>query len=258
MFQQTRIVKSTAYASSIQLTQQPGNMSPNILKLEGYYEGATPAWLQFFDSLGAPINTTVPLYEESLGTVAPNGYSWQFNPGLIMRLNNVLDSAPLVNGLIAVISTTQGALTIGTGSNLSSFYITLEEWENLPFQTVTKTGDTTTAITNQVVTPWVDGAFHTIDKIIISNGSASQAFLLMFCDNASAAAGLKPVNVYPIAPSLPLTELDFRGVGFVPEMQVSSVSPPVIHNGCYLYASTSPAIWQALVINSITIQCNWY
>lgn len=254
MTSNTRVITSVPYATSLQITKQPGNMSPNILKLEGYYEGATVAWLQFFDSLGVPANGTVPIYEESLGTVAPNGYSWQFNPGIIMRLNTAFDSLPLTMGLIAVISTTQGSLTVGTGSNLSSFYITIEEWETLPTSGKTPKGDTTTS--RNILTVASPGANIVIDKIIYSNLTATAGFLKLFTQT-NLVAGNLPLEQWALAANAPLTELNFRGVRFIPQTQDTSQSPPVINNTIVLVAEQASGAYAAANSINCTLQTNY-
>lgn len=249
-----RIVKSVPYVASLQITQQPGNMAPSVIKIEGYYEGGTQAWLQFFDSLGAPANATVPIYEESLGTVAPNGYSWQFNNPLLLNLNSALASINLTKGLIVCISTTQGALTIGTGSNFSSFYISLEEWEILPHQTVTQSGDTTTNV-NALVTVWATGTFHTIDKIIVQNSVAAVAYLKLFAK--TPVAGDFPLlnGEWQLSSSQALTELNFRGVGFVPESGSTTSAPQ--YNGCYIACETTQGSYNGAAFNNCTLQVNY-
>lgn len=257
MFSNTAIVKSAGYVYSLQITQTPGNLSPNLLKIEGYYKGATQAWLQFFDSLGVPANGTTALYEESLGVVAPNGFSWQFNPGLIMRTLSRLYSASnaLLSGLIVCVSTTQGTLTLATGTNQSSFFVTLEAWETLPNVTTTIIGDTTTAVTSLAV--WADGTFHTIDKICYSNATANALFLQLYTQ--IPVAGVTQVEEqWPVIANAALTELNFRGVGFIPETQDPTTSPPTIHNGCYLYMSTTPNVLTAPAGTPATLQLNYF
>lgn len=249
-----RVISFTTAAFAFQITQQPGNMSPNVLKLEGSYTGATPVYLQFFDSLGAPANTTVPLYEEFLGTVAPNGFSWQFNPGLIIRLNNILqDTLPLTKGLILCLSTTQGALTLATGSNKTSLYVSLEEWENLPANAASVVGDTTTHV--RFLVAWSDGEIHYIDKIIVSNTSATPYYLMLFTQNLSGTNTVLPWYTWYITGNQPLTELNYRGCGFTPMTQDITTSPPTISTGCYLRQSTTPGTLTIPGTTDLTIQC---
>lgn len=248
----TRIVKSLTPVYLLQVTQQPGNMQPNLEKIEGYYSGATQAWLQFHDSLGAPVNTTVPLYEISLGVIAPNGYFWQYANDMLRVYNGGVSAAGpfLTSGLILCLSSTSGTLTLMTGTNKSTFFVSVEETDNPSLDGATIVGDRTTAVKNRVI--WADGASHNLQAINISSANVAATYLQLFTTGAPTALQV-PQYQWQVPASAALFDLNF-GDGLIPDTQDNSTTPATIHNGCYLAGSSTSGTFTALAANDFTLQ----
>lgn len=223
-------------------------LAPVIEKIEGYYAGAANAYLQFHDATAAfapPANGTVPIREMLI--TPTNGFLWQYmNDALKVELGQ------LVNGLILCVSTTQGTLTLATGTTKATFEVSIEEYEERQYGTTT-VGDFTTAV--QSINPWNDGTFHSLQSIIYSSGANGQGTTYLMLFNVHPNPGMIPVQQWQVPENTPLTQIRFGNSDGSPiYSQDATTSPPTVHNGCWIYESSTPTFFTAVAGTDYTLK----
>jgi hypothetical protein len=132
-------------------------VSPNIDKIEGYYNTAAAGWLHFLDSVGAPATGTVPLRSLYLGAVA-NGFIWQY-------IKEMLLVGPLFNGLYIGVSSTSKTFTAVAGTPLDELSVSLEE-RNFAYPNVQTVGNLSTPSNGVSLTCWPSGVGANPHKIL--------------------------------------------------------------------------------------------
>lgn len=216
----------------------PINLNPTLMKIEGYNASTVAIWMQFWDLTVDPANSLPCTLangcrrEVYLGAVNPNGFLWQY-------FDKPLKFENLVNGLRVVLSTTQGTYTAPTGTNKSTFYVELEDWEQEPFGILT-VGDTTT-VNLANIQIWADAAGpKRLVKLEITIGAVASYLQLFATDSPTTGVSI-PILQFPFGPFTNKTfVLNFGKDGIVP---YSEDAKGVTHNGCTIACSTTSGLY---------------
>jgi len=143
------------------VTNKVVNTSPmSVDRVQGYFRGAVPSWLQLHDAKKLPANGAVPFKTFQQPTAA--AFHWGFDPGEINTST----------GFVVAISTTEATLTIS--AELADIQVDGEA--ALDDTGFTSVGDYTTAIQNQTVWSSANGP-HTLRRVEFTALSGAGASL---------------------------------------------------------------------------------
>lgn len=201
---------------------------PAIVKrISGGLRATINGWIQVFDQLITPTVGTVPLI------------SWPIVAGTAAqptKFNQIFDVGELsiASGLYVAFSSTDGTLTLATGSNTMDLEVELLDAE----QTVTVVGDTTTTVAGLQVWSEASGAVGVTKRLYKVDysglvGDSSSVCLMLFAID-SPANGSTPIQEFLINGNAQVITFGKSGLRVV-----SETAAGVIKTGCTLKVSST-------------------
>lgn len=240
----TRSLKQTVAAASFlvcttspAIAGVPENGSPTLEKLEGYVATGNPLFLQFYDAVSLPGNGATNFLREVM-LQPTDGFLWQY-------MDEPLWFPNLQNGLILCLSTTQGSLTTG---GTSTFYVELEEWEQINLPGLTVSGDLVSSETIQQV--WTEaGGPQAIVKIEIVTITGTPCYVQIFTTD-TVGIGFVPNFQLPLQGTTGTKYYRFGPAGWVPHSQDKSGKQRV---GCSVALSGTSMVYDGTINGCIRV-----
>jgi hypothetical protein len=229
-----------------------GNQQVKIFNIEGFISSGTANavyFLQLFAQATVPAAASVPL--RSLQVLNLDGFTFAYQPeGLNMMSMGVASSTGLNQGnLVIVLSTTEHTYTAPTDGAVFDLSVDVEEYE-LQQANVNSNG-TLTGAAVQNLTVWVDnasGAKYRLLKIAGTNSSGGTVYLMLFAA-PTPATGAAPIQQWALTNGSSLPPLVFGDGEPVMSQDISGT----IHQGCYLYVSSTAQTYTAAAGTPMTL-----
>lgn len=233
------LTQAAGVAYSLILTN---NTLPTITRISGYCNGVanTQYFLQLFNAAAPPANASVPLYEQQV--LGGDGFAFQTLGLDTSKLSN--GTLIPANGLILCLSSTEGVLTLGTGSVTMNVEVELDATQDIFPLNQVSAGDTVTNVGSLAVV--ADPSTNRLVSFNVQNNNGATQYLQLF--GKAPVAGATPVQEWTVNATKVLKQ--FMGGGYA---VLDGDANYVIHTGIYLYVSSTAGTYTA-VVNGWTIQ----
>lgn len=200
-----------------------------LINLQGYFNGASDAWLQIHDVAAVPANGAVPL--KSFQLLAKMAYSWKFDPNVLV----------LKTGLYVCVSTTDATKTLS--ADTADFLIDIGEYEEQMQPDVSTAGDLVTNVPYQLIWARTGSPTNRLKKVIATNNEAFVAYLLMFglLDSDLISTNTKAIASFKFTAGQTRTLYFGNKNGFIPRQVTARVANALTTDyGCTFAWSTDP------------------